>query len=75
MKTLVTVTFLSFVIGTAAAFAQAPAAPASPPAKVSADEKKAIAKACTEQANAKSLHGKDRQKFRTACIKNGGKSA
>jgi psiF repeat len=75
MKTLVTATLLSFVIGTATAFAQAPAGPASPPAKMSADEKKAVSKACSEQANAKNLHGKDRQKFRAACIKTGGKSA
>jgi psiF repeat len=75
MKTVVTATFLSLVIGTATAFAQVPAAPASPPAKMSTDEKKATSKACSEQANAKNLHGKDRQKFRAACIKTGGKSA
>ena len=75
MKSLIAVTLVSFVIGTAAAFAQAPAAPASPPAKMSADEKKAVSKGCSEQANAKGLHKKDRQKFRAACIKNGGMSA
>ena len=71
MKTLMTATLLAFALGTATAFAQAPA---SPPAKMSADEKKAISKACSDQATAKGLHGKDRQKFRAACIKNGGKS-
>ena len=73
MKTLITATLLSFVIGTATAFAQAPA---SPPAKtkMSADEKKAISKACSDQANAKNLHGKDRKKFRAACVKGGGKT-
>ena len=37
------------------------------------DEKKAISKACSDQADQKGLHGKDRKKFRSACIKNGGK--
>ncbi len=75
MKTLISAVLLSFVVGTATAFAQAPAAPASPPAKtkMSADEKKAISKSCSDQANAKGLHGKDRRKFRAACIKSGGK--
>ena len=75
MKTLITAILLSFVIGTATAFAQAPAAPAAPPAKtkMTTEEKKAIAKACSDQANAKGLHKKDRQKFRAACIKSGGK--
>jgi len=71
MKTLIAATLLSFVIGTATASAQAPA---SPPAKMTADEKKAASKACSEQATAKGLHGKERGKFRRACIKNGGKS-
>jgi hypothetical protein len=76
MKTLITATLLSFVIGTATAFAQAPAAPATPPVKpkMTSEEKKAISKACSDQANAKGLHGKDRQKFRAACIKGGGKT-
>ena len=69
MKTLISATLLSFVLGTATAFAQAPAAPA----KMSPDDKKAISKACSDQANQKGLHGKDRKKFRSACIKNGGK--
>jgi len=34
--------------------------------------KKAISKACTDQANAKGLHGKARKKFRSDCKKNGG---
>jgi ABC-type transporter MlaC component len=71
MKTLMTVTLLAFAIGSATASAQAPAAP---PAKMTADEKKAISKTCSDQANQKGLHGKDRKKFRAACIKSGGKS-
>jgi hypothetical protein len=69
MKTLMTATLLAFVIGTASA------APASPPAKMSGDEKKAISKVCSGQADEKGLHKKDRQKFRAACIKGGGKTA
>jgi len=68
MKGLVCAAVLSLMIS--AAFAQAPSAPA----KMSADEKKAISKTCSDQANQKGLKGKDRRKFRAACIKNGGKS-
>ena len=32
-------------------------------------EKQAISKACSDQANAKGLHGKERKKFRSACKK------
>jgi hypothetical protein len=73
MKTLITATLLSFAMGTATAFAQAPAAP---PAKIkmTSEEKKAVSKACSDQASAKGLHGRDRQKFRAACIKGGGKT-
>jgi hypothetical protein len=49
-----------------ASFAQSPAAA---PAAV---DKKAISKACSDQADAKNLHGKERKKFRAACKKNGG---
>ncbi len=74
MKTVISAILLSLVIGTATAFAQAPATPAPPPTKkMSAEEKKAISKACSDQANQKGLHGKDRRKFRAACIKSGGK--
>jgi len=70
MKTLIAATCLSFLLGTTA-FAQAPA---SPPAKMDADEKKAISKTCSDQANQKDLRGKERKTFRAACIKSGGKS-
>jgi hypothetical protein len=69
MKVLICAAVLS-LMSINATFAQAPSAPA----KMSADEKKAISKACSDQANAKGLHKKDRQKFRAGCIKNGGKS-
>jgi hypothetical protein len=69
MKVLICVAVLSLV-GLSATFAQAPSAPP----KMSADEKKAISKSCSDQANANGLHGKDRTKFRAKCIRNGGKS-
>jgi len=71
MKVLICAAVVS-LLAMSATFAQAPSAPA--PAKMSADEKKAISKTCSEQADQKGLHGKDRKKFRSACIKNGGKS-
>jgi DNA-binding transcriptional regulator LsrR (DeoR family) len=37
-------------------------------------DKKAISKACSTQADAKGLHGKERKKFRNECKKNGGKA-
>jgi psiF repeat len=67
---------LSIAIGAGAAFAQAPAtstAPAAPAA--SATDKNAISKSCSDQANAKGLHGKERKKFRSECKKNGGKAS
>ena len=56
--------FLLF--GSAVAQTSAPATPAP------AMDKKAISKTCSDQATAKTLHGKERQKFRSNCIKHGG---
>jgi hypothetical protein len=75
---------LVFALGAGAAWAQdkpaagsPPAATSQPPATtapaMSASEKSAISKSCTDQANAKGLHGKARKKFRSACKKAGGK--
>ena len=45
-------------------------------AKATSDtSKKAISKACSDQATAKGLHGKERKAFRSECKKNGGKPA
>lgn len=58
---------------TTAAFAQAPAATTPPSAKQKAQLKKPmtpIAAQCSSEADAKGLHGKERQKFRSACKKN-----
>jgi hypothetical protein len=38
-----------------------------------ADDKKAISKSCSDQANAKRLHGEARKKFRSECKQAGGK--
>ena len=67
---------------TTGAFAQtATPAPATPPAATTAPAKaktkapqSAASQACSAQADAKGLHGKDRKKFRQTCIKSGGKA-
>lgn len=51
----------------------APMAKSAPAAKPST-EKAAISKECSDQANAKGLHGKERKKFRSTCKKNDGKA-
>ncbi len=78
---------LSMVVllaGASAVLAQAPApatdskpaaAAATPAAGGDKADKKAISKACSDQATAKGLHGKERKTFRAACKKNGGNSA
>ena len=65
-------TLLSLMFATGVAFAQAPAAQPAAPAKMSAEQKKAISKSCSDAATAKGLHGKARKKFRVDCKKNGG---
>jgi psiF repeat len=77
MKIAISAALLSLAIGTGSVFAQTPApapAPAAQPAApaAGATDKKAISKECSQQADAKSLKGKDRKKFRSACKKNGG---
>jgi hypothetical protein len=61
---------LVLMIGVGAAIAQAPAAA---PAKMTPEQKQAISKSCTDQANAKGLHGKERKKFRSECKHSAGK--
>jgi hypothetical protein len=80
MKIGIAVAILSLAIGAGSAFAQNPppapapmAAPAQPAA--GATDKKAISKACSDQATAKGLHGKERKKFRSECKHNGGKAS
>lgn len=47
---------------------------ASATAKKTPADRSAVSKACSAQADAKKLHGKERKKFRNECKKNGGKS-
>ena len=70
MKIVICTVLVAFSLGLGSAFAQAPAT--GTPAKSDVD-KKAISKACSDQANAKGLHGDARKKFRSECKKNGGK--
>ncbi|MGB7178251.1 MAG: PsiF family protein [Xanthobacteraceae bacterium] len=80
MKLVISAALLSFVIGTGSAWAQtstpAPAPAAAPAASApAATDKKAVSKSCSDQANAKGLHGKARKKFRSDCKHNGGKAS
>ena len=51
---------------------ETPATSAS--AATSNTDKKAVSKQCSDQANQKGLHGKERKKFRSECKREGGKS-
>ncbi len=71
-STVVAAIVFSLAIGAGTAFAQNPP-PAADQAAAGAIDKKAISKACSDQANAKNLHGKERKKFRAECKHKGGK--
>lgn len=77
MKSLIGAATLFLAIGVGGALAQTSTpAPADQPAagsKMTAEQKKAISKACSDQANAKGLHGKALKKFKSECKKSGGK--
>jgi hypothetical protein len=77
MRSLVSAMLLSLAIGVGTALAQtstpAPPGQAASAPPISQDQKKAISKSCTDQANAKGLHAKKRKKFRSECKKAGGK--
>lgn len=49
--------------------APAPAAPAAAPAKKAEKPHSAESIACSKQADEKGLHGKERKKFRSECMK------
>jgi hypothetical protein len=68
IRSLLSASILCALIGSGAALAQTPA-----PAQSSQTDKQTISKLCSDQANAKGLHGKARKKFRSECKKNGGK--
>ena len=63
VQMFVTATILYLAIGTGAAFAQtqSPATQPSSTLEISKSDKRAVSKACSYQANAKSLHGKVRK--------------
>jgi psiF repeat len=69
---------LSLAIGLGPAWAQQAETQTPPPAAAPAAkpamsaEKKAISKKCSDLANAKGLHGKERKKFRADCKRKGG---
>ena len=69
MRSILSVGLLSVAIGMGTAWAQT-----SAPSPMSQDQRKAISKSCSDQANAKGLHGEARRKFRSECKKAGGKS-
>jgi hypothetical protein len=52
-----------------AAHAEMAAKPAAPAAKAAPKERSAKSLECSKQADAKGLHGKERQKFRAKCKK------
>jgi hypothetical protein len=74
----ITLSALVILMGSGICLAQSPkptaAAPTTAPAPAPADaDKKALSKQCSDQANTKGLHGKERKKFRSECKKSGGK--
>ncbi len=80
LSNTISLSVIAMLIGSGIALAQtpspSPAPSASPAPAAGADaEKKAVSKACSDQANAKGLHGKERKTFRSDCKKNGGKAS
>jgi hypothetical protein len=71
MKTLFVVAALLTAVIAGDAAAQTSPTPNTP--AMSTSDKKAISKACSEQADAKGLHGKQRKKFRSECRRKGAK--
>ena len=84
MRVAVSAALLSLALGVGAALAQTnapapapapgPAAKPAVPSTKATTDKEAISKSCSDQANAKGLHGKARRKFRADCKRAGGKS-
>jgi ribosomal protein L4 len=70
--TVVVAVAFSLAVGGGVVFAQNPPR-AAHQAISGATNKQAISKACSDMANAKNLHGKERKKFRAKCKRHGGK--
>jgi hypothetical protein len=87
MRSGLVLSVVALLLGAGTVLAQAPAdtkpatetkpavAPSTPATGNERADRKAISKACSEQATAKGLHGKERKTFRAECRKNGGKPA
>ena len=75
-STVVAVIVFSLAIGAGVALAQSPQPAADHPAAAptAGMDMKAVSKACSDQANAKGLHGEARKKFRAECKHKGGKT-
>jgi hypothetical protein len=71
-STAVVAIAFSLAIGVGAALAQNPA-PTAHQAATGVTNKQAVSKACSDLANAKNLHGRERKKFRAKCKRKGGK--
>ena len=80
-KAFAVLSLVAAVSMSGAALAQTATAPASKSeanmksaaGNVASTDKQAISKACSDQANAKNLHGKERKKFRSACKRDAAK--
>jgi hypothetical protein len=64
MRIILGAAVLCAAIGMGPAWAQT-----SAPSPMSQDQKRRIAKSCSDQADAKGLHGEQRRKFRSECKK------
>ena len=83
MKLLPIIAVSAAIIGAGAGCVRAPptttgttvpkTAATAPSAKLTRGQKAAISKACSAQADAKNLHGKERKNFRAECMRSGGK--
>jgi hypothetical protein len=65
--------FVALFVGAGALIAAAPPAAAAAKEKsaLAAEEKKARSKECSAEADKQGLHGKERQKFRSKCKREG----
>ena len=84
MKRLPITALYAVIIGMGAGCARTPAPTTgtastkpivTPVAKPTLLQKAKISKACSEQADAKNLHGKERKTFRAECMRSGGRSS
>lgn len=79
ISTLLASVVVAGFVATGALAQTATPSPSTPPAATTAPAKAktpqtAVSQACSAQADAKGLHGKDRKKFRQSCKKSGGKA-